>query len=92
MSDLNRSRNLALVVLLIGGISIGVMAYLMSKRMARKVARADAAKDIMNEQVIEAGKLASVGELPQVLPTKSTIRWQSWWKKPGGFRIYWKKD
>nr|WP_287412525.1 PAS domain-containing sensor histidine kinase [Pseudodesulfovibrio sp.] len=63
MSDLNRSRNLALVVLLIGGISIAVMAYLMSKRMARKVARADAAKDIMNEQVIEAGKLASVGEL-----------------------------
>jgi len=62
-SDLNRSRNLALVVLLLGGISIAVMAYLMSKRMARKVARADAAKDIMNEQVIEAGKLASVGEL-----------------------------
>ncbi|NDV18525.1 two-component sensor histidine kinase [Pseudodesulfovibrio sp. JC047] len=62
-SDLNRSRNLAIVVLLLGGISIALMAYLMSKRMARKVARADQAKDIMNEQVIEAGKLASVGEL-----------------------------
>jgi len=60
---LNRTRNLSMVVLLLGGIAITVMAYLMSRRMARKVERADSAKDIMNEQVIEAGKLASVGEL-----------------------------
>lgn len=62
-SSLNYSRNLALVVLLLGGIGITVMAYLMSKRMARKVEHADMDKEIMNEQVIEAGKLASVGEL-----------------------------
>ncbi len=60
---LNRTRNLSLVVLLLGSIAIGLMAYLMSKRMARKVERADVEKDMMNEQVIEAGKLASVGEL-----------------------------
>jgi len=48
---------------LLGGLAIGVMAYLMSRRMARKVQEADVEKDMMNEQVIEAGKLASVGEL-----------------------------
>lgn len=62
-SDLNRSRNLALLVLLFGGGAITVMAYLMSRRMARRIKLADLDKESMNEQVIEAGKLASVGEL-----------------------------
>ena len=62
-SDLNQARNLATVVLLLGGVAIIAMAYLMSKRMARKVEMSDLEKDMMNEQVIEAGKLASVGEL-----------------------------
>ncbi|XXJ18722.1 sensor histidine kinase [Desulfovibrio caledoniensis] len=62
-ATLNRSRDLAIGILFLGGLAITVMAFLMSRRMARKVAKADAAKEIMNEQVIEAGKLASVGEL-----------------------------
>ncbi|MBG0791263.1 MAG: two-component sensor histidine kinase [Desulfovibrionaceae bacterium] len=62
-ADLNRSRDLAVVVLLLGGVAIIVMAYLMSRRMARRIERADLDKESMNEQVIEAGKLASVGEL-----------------------------
>ena len=62
-ATLNRTRNLAMIVLLLGGIGITVMAYFMARRMARKVEKADVAKDMMNEQVIEAGKLASVGEL-----------------------------
>ncbi|QGY40196.1 two-component sensor histidine kinase [Pseudodesulfovibrio cashew] len=62
-SALDQARNLAVVVLLLGGIAITVMAYLMSRRMARKVELADVEKEMMNEQVIEAGKLASVGEL-----------------------------
>ncbi|QJB56715.1 PAS domain-containing sensor histidine kinase [Pseudodesulfovibrio sp. zrk46] len=62
-SALNRTRNLLIVMVLLGGISIGAMAYLMSRRMARKVELSDMEKEMMNEQVIEAGKLASVGEL-----------------------------
>jgi two-component system NtrC family sensor kinase len=62
-SELDQTRNLAAVVVLLGGIGIAVMAYLMSRRMARKVEMSDLEKDMMNEQVIEAGKLASVGEL-----------------------------
>ncbi len=62
-SDLNQARNLAAVILLLGGIGITLMAFFMSRRMARKVEVSDLEKDMMNEQVIEAGKLASVGEL-----------------------------
>lgn len=60
---INQARILAFLVLLLGGIAIAVMAYLMSRRMARNIESADAEKEMMNEQVIEAGKLASVGEL-----------------------------
>ena len=59
----HQARNVAMVIMLIGGVSIAVMAYLMSRRMARKVELADIEKEMMNDQVIEAGKLASVGEL-----------------------------
>ena len=62
-SALSRIRNLGLVVLLLGAISIAVMAYLTARRMARKVEESDQEKEMMNEQVVEAGKLASVGEL-----------------------------
>ena len=62
-SALSRIRTLGLVVLLLGAIGIAVMAYLMARRMARKVEEADQEKEMMNDQVVEAGKLASVGEL-----------------------------
>lgn len=62
-SALYRIRNLGLVVLLLGTIAIAIMAYLMARRMARKVEEADQEKEMMNDQVVEAGKLASVGEL-----------------------------
>ena len=62
-SQLDQTRNLAAVIVLLGGVGITIMALLMSKRMARKVMLSDQEKDMMNEQVIEAGKLASVGEL-----------------------------
>jgi len=60
---LYRIRNVGLAVLLLGTVCILAMAFLLSRRMARKVEVADQEKDMMNDQVVEAGKLASVGEL-----------------------------
>ncbi|WP_419785290.1 sensor histidine kinase [Pseudodesulfovibrio sp.] len=60
---LYRIRNVGLSILLLGTVCILVMAYLLSRRMARKVEEADKEKEMMNDQVVEAGKLASVGEL-----------------------------
>ena len=62
-SDLNQTRNLSIIILVIGGIGIIIMAFLLSRKMVAYIKKADQGKEMMNEQVIEAGKLASVGEL-----------------------------
>ena len=62
-SDLYHARKLAILIALFGGIAIVIMAFVLSKRMVRRIEKADQEKEMMNEQVIEAGKLASVGEL-----------------------------
>jgi len=61
--DLYHARNLSIGVLIVGGLSILLMAVLLSKRIIKRIAQADSEKEMMNEQVIEAGKLASLGEL-----------------------------
>jgi len=62
-SDLYNARRLALTIILVGSFGICITAIAVSKRMVGHIARADREKEMMNEQVIEAGKLASVGEL-----------------------------
>lgn len=60
---LEYARFLTLGIFWLGGLGIVVVAILLSRRMVRHIARADLEKEMMNEQVIEAGKLASLGEL-----------------------------
>ncbi|MCU0598581.1 MAG: ATP-binding protein [Desulfobacterales bacterium] len=62
-SELNRMIYIAVFIFMVGGISIILMAFATSKRMVRRVRRADVEKEKMNEQVIETGKMASLGEL-----------------------------
>jgi two-component system NtrC family sensor kinase len=62
-ADLYQARRVALIILLLGGVGIVSMAFILSKSMISHIALADREKDLMNQQVIEAGKLASVGEL-----------------------------
>jgi two-component system NtrC family sensor kinase len=62
-SDLNQTRDLSIIILVIGGFGISAMAFLLSRKMVAYIKKADQGKEMMNEQVIEAGKLASVGEL-----------------------------
>jgi two-component system NtrC family sensor kinase len=62
-SDLGRARLLALFIFVVGGIGIVSMTFVLSRKMVRHIERADREKELMNEQVIRAGKLASIGEL-----------------------------
>ncbi|WP_319409679.1 ATP-binding protein [uncultured Desulfosarcina sp.] len=62
-SDLHDAQIIALVFFILGGVAIVAMAVWMSGKMVRRIATSDKEKEIMNEQVIETGKLASVGEL-----------------------------
>lgn len=62
-ADLRNSFKVTLVIILLGSIGIVSMAYILSRRMISRIARADQEKQMMNDQIVETGKLASVGEL-----------------------------
>jgi two-component system, NtrC family, sensor kinase len=62
-SVLNKAQKLTIVIFLIGVAGIIIAAVLLAKRLVRHIAKMEMEKEMMNEQVIEAGKLASIGEL-----------------------------
>jgi two-component system NtrC family sensor kinase len=62
-SDLYQTRNLGIIIFLLGSCSIFVMAIFLSRNMVSQIRKSDQEKEMMNEQIIEAGKLASLGEL-----------------------------
>ena len=62
-SDFRRTLRVAIAIILLGGLGIITMAFIVSKRMVSRIARVDQEKQVMNEQIVETGKLASVGEL-----------------------------
>ena len=62
-SDLTRMFNIAAVIFFLGAAAIMAMAVLLSHRMVRRIQRTDAEKEKLNQQMVETGKLASVGEL-----------------------------
>ena len=55
--------NITLVIILLGSMGTIFMAYIRFKNMSINVEKAENEKQFMNEQIIETGKLASVGEL-----------------------------
>ncbi len=61
--DLSRARWVAIVILLLGGLGIVSMALILSRRIVSRIAKSDREKEMMDEQIVETGKLASVGEL-----------------------------
>ncbi len=58
-------RAFAITILVVGLGLVGIVstAFIVSKRLVGCIALADKEKHMMNEQVVETGKLASVGEL-----------------------------
>ncbi len=63
LSDLNRTRLIAISIVLIGGILITVISLLLTSTMINHLERVEQEKELMNRQVIETSKLASVGQL-----------------------------
>jgi two-component system, NtrC family, sensor kinase len=62
-SDLRNAQRVTLLIILIGGLGVVTTAQIISRRMFRRIARVDKEKELMNEQMVETGKLASLGEL-----------------------------
>jgi two-component system, NtrC family, sensor kinase len=57
------ARRFAIIIFVVGVLGMAAVAVLLSNRIVKHIARADREKEMMQEKVIEAGKLVSVGEL-----------------------------
>jgi two-component system NtrC family sensor kinase len=62
-SDLNWSFAITTLIMALGTAAVVIMALALSRRMVMRIAKADEEKHLMDEKVIETGKLASIGEL-----------------------------
>jgi len=62
-ADLGKTFRITTVLIVIGLVGIIIMAFTLSKTFVGRVAKADSEKQLMSKKVVEAGKLASVGEL-----------------------------
>ena len=62
-SDLRSTFRVTIAIMLLAGICIVAIAFVLSRRMVNRVAKADQEKEMISEQVVETGKLASIGEL-----------------------------
>ncbi len=63
LSDFQTAQNIAILIIMSGGLLIVTMAFFLSTITVRQIAKADREKEMMNQQIIETGKLASIGEL-----------------------------
>ncbi len=57
------ARRFTIVIFLLGISGIVAVAIVLSNRVVRRIKRVDSEKEMMTEKVVEAGKLASLGEL-----------------------------
>ena len=62
-ADFRNAMKVAIVIIVLGGLGIATMAFFLTTRMVGRIAEVDKEKESMNEQIVETGKLASVGEL-----------------------------
>jgi two-component system NtrC family sensor kinase len=62
-ADLNRAIRTTILIIVLGGLAILTMAFFLSRRVVRRIAQTDQEKQRMDEQIVETGKLASIGEL-----------------------------
>ncbi len=62
-SGFRRTLQVAAIFFLLGSFSIVTLAYILPKKIVKLIAFADKKSEMMNQQVIETGKLASLGEL-----------------------------
>ncbi len=63
LSDFKKTQNVAVLIIILGALVIMAMAVILSGISVSRIEEADREKEMMNQQMIETGKLASVGEL-----------------------------
>ena len=62
-SEIRRVRTVAIATVLLAACAALVLSFLVSRNLAQRLAQADRERTVMTHQVIETGRLASIGEL-----------------------------
>ncbi len=62
-ADLSGSFALTTLIMAVGAAAVLIMALVLSGRMVNRIAKVNDEKQLMNQKVVETGKLASIGEL-----------------------------
>lgn len=62
-SSMIRSESFTLIIFLLGGLGIVVMALILSRKLVIRFKVIAQENELMNRQMVETGKLASIGEL-----------------------------
>ena len=62
-SELYNTQKIAFALIFLGSLGIMLTAFVFARRMISQIMLVDREKEMMNRQVIETGKLASIGEL-----------------------------
>jgi two-component system NtrC family sensor kinase len=62
-AELYTTRNAAILMFILGGILVAVVTFFTTRLLVRKIERADEEKSVLDEQLIQSQKLASVGKL-----------------------------
>ncbi|MCP4670741.1 MAG: GHKL domain-containing protein [Desulfobacula sp.] len=62
-SELWKTQILTLITFIFGCIAILLVAFLLPKNIVKLISKADTKSEAMNKQVVESGKLATIGEL-----------------------------
>jgi two-component system NtrC family sensor kinase len=62
-AKLNQTLKIAGIISLSGALLIIIMAFFISGKLVKRISRLDSEKEVMNQQIVETQKLASIGEL-----------------------------
>jgi two-component system NtrC family sensor kinase len=62
-AKLYETQLIAVFITFAGALLIIFVAFLISGQLVKRIARLDSEKEVMNQQIVETGKLASIGEL-----------------------------
>jgi two-component system NtrC family sensor kinase len=61
-AELFATRNRAILVFVFGAVLVGIATFCTTELLVRKIEKADRERDLLNEQLIQSQKLASIGE------------------------------
>lgn len=63
LMHLVQAKRTAIAIFVLGAIAIVLVSFMLARRMVSRIAEADDQKENMNEKIIEASRMASIGEL-----------------------------